>query len=211
VDRATADAREAVVVCVPQPALRRSLGAVWDLPRCPLVGLEERGSARVLAAAVTWNLPDDVETLHELSATLPEVPLMAVVAEIRRHQCTAALHAGAVSVVSGRLPAQHIAARLARLTSQEATLPAGAVRMMARQLRDADQLRAVIDPKALELLQMVADGLTVAEIGRRTHLTERTVYRHLRQVMEHLGVGSREAALVRAARLGLLRDACLIG
>jgi DNA-binding NarL/FixJ family response regulator len=201
----------ATVVCVPQSSLRQRLSPVWDRPSCPLVGLEAVGSAPVLAGAATWDPADGGRALLELSAALPDVPLMAVLRVVDREQCESALRAGAVSVVSARLPVQHIAARLGRLTTQEATLPAGAVRMMARQLRDADQLRAVIDPKALELLQMVADGLTVAEIAGRTHLTERTVYRHLRQLMDHLQVDNREAALVRAARLGLLRDACLTG
>jgi DNA-binding NarL/FixJ family response regulator len=193
-----------VVVCVPQAALRQHLEPVWDSSQCRLVGLEGIGSARVLAAAVTWNPPDEVSALRKVRLELPEVPLMAVMEVISQHSCAQALRAGAVSVVSGRLPAQHLAARLVRLASKDATLPAAAVRMMAQQLRDAEELREALGPKALELLEMVGDGLTVAEIAHRTHSTERTVYRHLRQVMAQLQVDSREAALVRAARLGLL-------
>jgi LuxR family transcriptional regulator, maltose regulon positive regulatory protein len=73
---------------------------------------------------------------------------------------------------------------------------------------DADgpgSLTSPLSRREVEVLRLVADGLTNQEIAERLFLSDHTVHRHLANILNKLSVGSRAAAVARAAREGLLR------
>jgi two-component system, NarL family, nitrate/nitrite response regulator NarL len=55
-----------------------------------------------------------------------------------------------------------------------------------------------------EVLQLISEGLSAPEIGRRIHLSPTTVKSHLHKLYEKLGVSDRAAAVAEAMRRGLL-------
>ncbi len=55
-----------------------------------------------------------------------------------------------------------------------------------------------LTPRQTELLRLVADGHTNAQMARRLGLSEGTVRTHLENIYERLGVSSRTAAVLRA-------------
>jgi ATP/maltotriose-dependent transcriptional regulator MalT len=59
--------------------------------------------------------------------------------------------------------------------------------------------------REVEVLRLVADGLTNQGIAERLFVSDHTVHRHLANILNKLSVGSRAAAVARAAREGLLR------
>jgi DNA-binding NarL/FixJ family response regulator len=61
-----------------------------------------------------------------------------------------------------------------------------------------------LSPREVEVLRLVADGLTDAQVAQRLHISPRTVGQHLHSVYKKLGVPSRAAATRRAGELGLL-------
>lgn len=63
---------------------------------------------------------------------------------------------------------------------------------------------AGLTPREVEVLQLVADGLTNAEIGERLHVSPRTAEHHVSALLAKLGVSTRRHAARRAADLGLL-------
>jgi DNA-binding NarL/FixJ family response regulator len=56
----------------------------------------------------------------------------------------------------------------------------------------------------LEVLRLVAEGLSNQEIASRLILSEHTVHRHVSSILGKLGVSSRAAAAAYAARHHLL-------
>jgi DNA-binding CsgD family transcriptional regulator len=58
-----------------------------------------------------------------------------------------------------------------------------------------------LTPRELEVLQLVADGLSNIEIGQTLWITPATVSKHLEQAYRKLGVHSRTAAVARLAKL----------
>jgi ATP/maltotriose-dependent transcriptional regulator MalT len=55
----------------------------------------------------------------------------------------------------------------------------------------------------LEVLRLVAQGLSNGQIAESLVLSEHTVHRHISNVLGKLGVSSRTAAVAEAARLDL--------
>ncbi|MET7465998.1 response regulator transcription factor [Nonomuraea sp. NPDC005501] len=64
---------------------------------------------------------------------------------------------------------------------------------------------AGLSAREREVLELVARGLTNAEIGRRLFIGEATVKTYLLRVFRKLGVGDRTSAVLVAMELGLVR------
>ena len=63
-----------------------------------------------------------------------------------------------------------------------------------------------LTPRELEVVRLVAEGLTDREIAARLFLSPRTVQRHVAGVLDALNLPSRSAAAAYAARHGLADD-----
>jgi DNA-binding NarL/FixJ family response regulator len=62
---------------------------------------------------------------------------------------------------------------------------------------------AGLTSREVEVLQLVALGLSNADIGERLGVSPRTVHAHLRSIFDKLGVTTRTAAAHEAVRLGV--------
>jgi DNA-binding NarL/FixJ family response regulator len=70
--------------------------------------------------------------------------------------------------------------------------------------RETPPLVEDLTPRELEVLQLLAEGLSNKEIARRLDLSEHTVKAHVDAILGKLGAHSRTEAVTRAARLGLI-------
>jgi DNA-binding CsgD family transcriptional regulator len=61
-----------------------------------------------------------------------------------------------------------------------------------------------LSPRELDVLRLVADGLSDAEIAQRLFLSPHTVHRHVANARTKLRLPSRAAAVAYATRAGLL-------
>lgn len=66
------------------------------------------------------------------------------------------------------------------------------------------QGRAGVTSREVEVLQLAAEGLSNAEIGKRLSISVAGVQVCLTSAFNKLGVRNRTAAVVRAANLGLI-------
>jgi PAS domain S-box-containing protein len=60
-----------------------------------------------------------------------------------------------------------------------------------------DDLARLLSPRQVEILALVAEGLSNAEIAARLYLTESTVKWHVRKILRALGVANRAQAVAR--------------
>jgi ATP/maltotriose-dependent transcriptional regulator MalT len=67
-----------------------------------------------------------------------------------------------------------------------------------------DGRRAELTVREVEILRLVADGLSDAEVAARLFLSPHTVHRHVANIRTKLRAPSRAAAVAHATRLGLL-------
>ena len=68
----------------------------------------------------------------------------------------------------------------------------------------AAKAEAGLTKREIEVLRLVADGLSNQTIAERLFLSDHTVHRHLSNILNKLSVSSRAAAVAQAARRGLL-------
>jgi DNA-binding NarL/FixJ family response regulator len=63
---------------------------------------------------------------------------------------------------------------------------------------------ANLTPRELEVLQLLAEGISNATIAARLFLSTRTVEHHVGAILRKLEVGTRDEAVARAAQLGII-------
>ena len=74
----------------------------------------------------------------------------------------------------------------------------------ARQARESSEIDASLTSREREILELLAEGLTMQQIGRRLDISPRTVETHVANLYRKLAVRSRVQAVSRAASLGLI-------
>ena len=63
---------------------------------------------------------------------------------------------------------------------------------------------SVLTPRELDVLRLVAQGLSNADIAQRLVLSEHTIHRHLANILRKLGLSARAAAAAWGVRTGLV-------
>ncbi|MFD9812803.1 response regulator [Streptomyces sp. NPDC059080] len=114
----------------------------------------------------------------------------------------AAIEAGATGYLLKDAPPEELAAAVRTAAAGKSALaPTVALRLMDR-MRDP---AVALSRRETEVLQLVADGLSNAEVSKRLFLSQATVKSHLVHIYAKLGVDSRTAAVAAATARGLIR------
>ena len=162
-----------------------------------------RGRTRLVAGRVAGARRD-----HEQARRACEDAVdMLVEAEAAHETALARLELARALAALGRDEAAAAETRIAR----DALVALGAKRDVARVDSAAPGERAAgsrsvgeLTPRELEVLRLVAQGLSDAEIAERLVLSQHTVHRHMANVRAKLRLPSRAAAVAFAAQAGLL-------
>jgi DNA-binding NarL/FixJ family response regulator len=147
-------------------------------------------------AVVSWEACGDADrpaALRRLLGEMPRTRLVVVFRALDRSEVRAALQAGADGIVLER-EAPTSLGLVVRAVAQGLTA-------MPRDLRE-DAERQAVSNREREVLTLLAEGLSNAEIADRLFVAESTVKTHVSSAYAKLGVRSREEAarLVRESR-----------
>lgn len=115
-----------------------------------------------------------------------------------------ALDAGASAFVPKNASAEDILSAVRHAAaSPRAFTAADLAEAMKRRLAPAGPQ---ISPREREVLQLLADGLGVAQISKQLFISESTTKTHISKLYEKLGAGNRAQAIMSALRQGLIRQ-----
>lgn len=148
---------------------------------------------------------DGISLTTQVRAQNPTMGIVVLTMYAGDEQVFAALDAGASGFVGKDAPAEEVvaAARHAAANPRAFT---------ARDLAGAMQRRMSapagpkLSPREKEVLDLLVDGLAIAQIARRLYISESTAKTHVANIYEKLGAGNRAQAVMAAVRLGLVDD-----
>lgn len=122
----------------------------------------------------------------------------------------AVIRAGARGYVTKTINSTDLATAIRRVAEGESWLDPAVVGRVIRALRlppgpDGAAVAAVLTPREREVLTLVAEGLSNAELCDRLFLSEATVKTHVARVLMKTGSRDRAAAVALAYRSGFVR------
>jgi RNA polymerase sigma factor (sigma-70 family) len=127
------------------------------------------------------------------------------------HYVYAALSAGASGFLLKDVTPEHLVAAVRMVRSGDALLAPAITRRLVERFanRGADAAAlhrdlAALTPRELEVLRLLAEGLSNAELAGRLHLSEATVKTHVARILAKLRLRDRVQAVVVAYETGLV-------
>ncbi|HEX5995363.1 MAG TPA: response regulator transcription factor [Jiangellales bacterium] len=150
-------------------------------------------------------------TRHILSGT-GEVPRIIMLTTFDLdHYVYAALTAGASGFLLKDVTPEQLVGAVRVVRSGDALLAPAITRRLVERFAQHDTDAATIHrdlsaltPRELEVLGMLAQGLSNAELAGRLHLSEATIKTHVARILAKLGLRDRVQAVVVAYRTGLV-------
>lgn len=148
-----------------------------------------------------------IELTRQLRAAANPVGILILTAYDDDPYIMAAIEAGANGyVLKSAAPDEIVRAVRAVREGQSAVDPAVASKLIkylsVRSIASAGKVTESLTDREVEVLALVAQGLTNRAIGRKLAISDRTVQGHLANVFSKLGASSRTEAVMVAVKLG---------
>jgi DNA-binding NarL/FixJ family response regulator len=151
-------------------------------------------------------LPDmgGVELCQRLIQVCPETVVLILTAFIDRNLVNACLQAGARGYLLKDAENLRLREQLLSVVEGHAALDPRAVDVLTEYMcRQAPPPR-MLNLREVEILRLIAHGLTNKEIGKQLHLSENTVKGYVKDILSKLSVHNRIEAVLLAKERGLI-------
>jgi DNA-binding NarL/FixJ family response regulator len=144
---------------------------------------------------------------REISAQLPDTAIVMLTISRNDDDLFDALRAGASGYLLKDMDPARLGAALDGVLAGEAALPRSLTARVIEEFRGRGKRRlpftgergAALTSREWEVLDLMRDGLSTAEIAERLFVSRVTVRRHVSGILRKLQVGSREEALEQVA------------
>jgi DNA-binding NarL/FixJ family response regulator len=130
--------------------------------------------------------------VRRLDAEAPGAPALVFGLSAELPLARAALRAGARGFIHALMPPEQVVRALEVASKGEAVIPRELTKALLEVEAQVDP--DVLTPRQREVLELVAEDLSNAQIARRLFLTEFTVKQHLSKAYRRLGVRNRNQA-----------------
>jgi DNA-binding NarL/FixJ family response regulator len=159
-------------------------------------GIPQGAAPSVIVYCLEGGEDDLTLGVRELKELAPDAAIVIFGASADLSLARAAVLAGAVGFLHAGMPPEQITRALHKVHDGEEVLPRdllmGMVSEMVAKEREPDL--SGLSPRKMKILEMVAEGLSNAQIAKRLYLSESTVKQHLRHAYKALGVRNRTEA-----------------
>ena len=177
-------------------------------------GLEALDKARafrpqVILMDVHMPVCDGIEATRLIKQEVPEAQIIALTVSDEDDDLFGAIKAGAEGYLLKDLRPEELYERIREVLRGETPVSPAVGGKLLREFQrrpwkeSRDAPGAELTPREVEILQLVAEGLSNAEIAAKLYVVEGTVKNHLHNILEKLHLQNRVQAATFAIREGL--------
>jgi DNA-binding NarL/FixJ family response regulator len=212
-----------VVICDDHALFRRGLAMVLeDEPGIAVVGEAEDGEAAVAAAEelapdvilMDVRMPklSGIEATKAIAERAPATRIVMLTVSDEEEDLYEAVKAGAAGYLLKEISIEEVASAVRSVMGGESLItPSMASKLLTEFTnlsKRADAKQGMPSPRLtgreLEVLKLVAQGMSNKEIASELYISENTVKNHVRNILEKLHLHSRMEAVVYAVREKIL-------
>ena len=149
---------------------------------------------------------DGLEAVRAIKAELTQARILILTSFSDDEKVLGAIKAGALGYLLKDSSPQQLVEAIFKVYNGEYSLDPALAVMLIRELAQPTKLPMSEDPltsRELETLRLLAMGLSNQEIGEKLSISERTVGKHVSNILEKLHLANRTQAALYALRQGL--------
>lgn len=151
-----------------------------------------------------------IEATRQIRARLPSVQVLVLTAHDDDEYVFALLEAGANGYLLKTAPVSELVKAIRIVASGESAMAPSIVRKLVnrvsgRKAAQPDDEFEALTGREMEVLKLLAQGMTNKQIADTLIISDRTVQTHLSNIFGKLGVNSRTEAILIAMKRNLLR------
>lgn len=134
---------------------------------------------------------DGITAIAELRKRAPETEIIALTSVLEDASVVSAVRNGAIGYLLKDMQALDLCRAIKAAASGQVQLAPEAAARLMRELRPQEEPGAALTEREEEVLQLVARGMSNAEIADHLHIGEKTVKTHVSRLLQKLNVRSR--------------------
>lgn len=152
---------------------------------------------------------DGLQALRNIKTKAPQIKVVILTASEEDTDLITAMRSGAQGYLLKSLGTEDFLANLENLTRGELAVNSQDFSRIVNGLVDLanqpeDHIKGILTDREIQLLILVADGLSNKSIAQHLSISENTVKYHMRQILQKLDAQNRTEAVISAMQVGLI-------
>lgn len=148
---------------------------------------------------------DGVAATRAIKESMPQVKVVILSMHDDPGKTRDALTAGAIAYLTKGTSFADVLDTLRRVYDGEEVLSPHLAASMLEAAEHANQDSELLSTRQVEILQMIADGLSTKQVARELDITQKTVHNHLNTIYRRLDTQSLTHAVLSAVRRGIIQ------
>jgi len=147
---------------------------------------------------------DGIDSTRAIRERFPDVQVLALTSFYDADLVHQAMQAGAIGYLLKGVSKDRLGEAIRSAHARQPTLSAEAVEALVRRPQSTEGLGHDLSPREREVLELLAEGLSNAEIAERLFVSIAAVKYHVSNVLSKLGAANRTEAVALAMQQGIL-------